>query len=294
MNAGARGFTLVELAVGVFIIALLMSSLMYTLSAQSDQRAIEETRRRLENARQLLLGYAAANGRLPCPARCSSWSTCNTGTYTTSDEVRDTTTGQCTGGGVDDYYGGTLSVGPPQVIGGLLPAATIGFAQTDTRGYAVDAWGNRIRYAVAKKRALTTCGPGDPPSTTILWTNATNLKTWGMACQPDDLLICKTSQVTPAISSTSCGGASPPANQIMTSSLVVAIVFSTGKNGAIYSGGAGADEQANVSDTTSNDPVFVYHQPQPTGATGGEFDDQFSWITVGELMGKLVTAGRLP
>ena len=46
--------------------------------------------------------------------------------------------------------------------------------------------------------------------------------------------------------------------------------------------------------TGSNDPVFVYHQPQPTGATGGEFDDQMTWITVGELMGKLVAAGRLP
>jgi len=90
-----------------------MSSLMYTLSAQSDQRAKEETRRRLEQARELLLNYAVVNRRLPCPARCSSWPTCDSGTYATSDEVRDTITGKCTGGGTDDYYGGTLSVGPP-------------------------------------------------------------------------------------------------------------------------------------------------------------------------------------
>ena len=288
MNARARGFTLIELAVGVTIIALLVSSLMYTISAQSDQRAIEETRRRLEQARELLLTYAVVNRRLPCPARCSTWATCDTGTYTTSDEVRDTTTGKCTGGGVDDYYGGTLTGG---AIGGLLPAATIGFPYTDSRGYAVDTWGNRIRYAVAKARATGTCGT-TPPAGTIIWTN--NLQTYGMACQPDDLLICKTSQVTPAISATSCGGASPPANQIMSQSLVVAIVFSTGKNGAINSAGAGADEQANLDGAGSTDPVFVYHQPQPTGAAGGEFDDQFTWISVGELMGRLVTAGRLP
>jgi len=288
-----RGFTLVEVAVACVIVALLMSSLMYTLSAQSDQRAIEETRRRLEKARELLFGYIAANGRLPCPARCSSWPTCDSGTYATSDEVRDTTNGKCTGAGTDDYYGGTLSVGPPQVVGGLLPAATIGFPHTDSRGYAVDTWGNRIRYAVAKARATGTCGT-TPPAGTIIWTHATNLKNYGMACQPDDLLICKTSQVTPAISSTSCGGSSPPANQIMSQSLVVAIVFSTGKNGAINSSGAGADEQANLDGAGSSDPVFVYHAPQPTGASGGEFDDQFTWITVGELMGKLVAAGRLP
>ena len=291
MNARARGFTLVELAVGVFILALLVSSLMYTISAQSDQRAIEETRRRLEQARELLLTYAVMNTRLPCPARCSTWAACDTGTYTTSDEVRDTTTGKCTGGGVDDYYGGTLTGG---TIGGLLPAATIGFPYTDSRGYAVDTWGNRIRYVVAKTRATGTCGAGDPPAANALWTNATNLKTYGMACQPNDLLICKSSQVTPAISATSCGGTSPPANQIMSQSLVVAIVFSTGKNGAINSAGAGADEQANLDGAGTTDPVFVYHQPQPTGASGGEFDDQFTWISVGELMGRLVTAGRLP
>ena len=287
MNHRARGFTLVEVAVAVFIIALLTSSILYTLAAQSDQRAIEETRRRLDQARELLLGYAAANGRLPCPARCSDWPTCASGTYLTSEEVRDTTTGKCTGGGVDDYYGGTLAVGPPWVVGGLLPAATIGFSQADARGYAVDAWGNRIRYAVAKARATGTCGT-TPPAGTILWTHATNLKTYGMACQPDDLLICKSST---GITSSACGGA---ANQIMSQSLVVAIVFSTGKNGAINTAGAGADEQANLDGAGSTDPIFVYHDAQPTGATGGEFDDQFTWITVGELMGKLVTAGRLP
>lgn len=283
MKARPRGFTLIELAVGVFIIALLMSSLMYTLSAQSDQRAREETRRRLEQSRDLLLGYAAANGRLPCPARCSNWPTCDSGSYVTSDEVRDAATGKCTGGGVDDYYGGTLAAG----TGGLLPAATIGFAQTDARGYAVDAWGNRIRYAVAKARATGSCGT-TPPAGTILWTHASNLKTYGMACQPDDLLVCKSST---GITSSGCGGT---ANQIMTQSLVVAIAFSTGKNGSINTAGAGADEQANLDGAGGTDPVFVYHAPQPTGASGGEFDDQFIWITVGELMGKLVAAGRLP
>ena len=282
MKARASGFTLVELAVAVFIIALLMSSLMYTLSAQSDRRASEETRRRLEQAREFLLAYAVMNRRLPCPARCSNWSTCDSGTYATSDEVRDSVTGKCTGSGVDDYYGGTLTGG---ATGGLLPAATIGFPHTDSRGYAVDTWGNRIRYAVAKARASGTCGV-TPPAGTIIWTN--NLQSYGMACQPDDLLICKSST---GITSSACGGA---ANQIMSQSLVVAIVFSTGKNGSINTAGAGADEQANLNGAGSTDPVFVYHAPQPTGASGGEFDDQFAWITVGELMGRLVAAGRLP
>ena len=141
---------------------------------------------------------------------------------------------------------------------------------------------------------MRTSRPATPPAGTIIFTHAGNLKTYGMACQPNDLLVCKTSVVAPAIGATSCGGASPPANQIMTKSLVVAIVFSTGKNGSITPGASRPDEAANLDGAGNVDPVFVFHPPQPSGATGGEFDDQFAWITVGELMGRLVTAGRLP
>ena len=68
----SRGFSLVELAVVLTIVTLLLSSLMYTLSAQVEQRNAEETRRRLEQARELILSFAIANGRLPCPARFTS------------------------------------------------------------------------------------------------------------------------------------------------------------------------------------------------------------------------------
>ena len=39
----ARGFTLVELAMALFVIALLMGTVMYTLSAQNDQRMRTDT-----------------------------------------------------------------------------------------------------------------------------------------------------------------------------------------------------------------------------------------------------------
>jgi len=40
--------------------------------------------------------------------------------------------------------------------------------------------------------------------------------------------------------------------------------------------------------------VFVYHAPTTSDAANGEFDDQVTWITVGELYGKLISAGLLP
>lgn len=266
----AAGFSLVELAVVMAIVALLLGGLLYTLSAQTEQRSFEETRRRLEQARELVLGFALVNGRLPCPARSTS----------SGAEVRDSSTGQCVSGGVEDYFGGTLSGG---ATGGLLPAQTIGYLQTDSDGFAVDSWGNRIRYAVAKSVASGTCAGS---FTNPHWVNAANMRANGIGCQPGDLLVCKSAT---GITSAACGGA---ANQVMSQSLVTVIIFSTGKNGT--TGGTGADEAANLNGAGNADPIFVYHAPAPSTATNGEFDDQFTWITVGELYGKLIAAGQLP
>ena len=74
----------------------------------------------------------------------------------------------------------------------------------------------------------------------------------------------------------------------MSTGLVTAIIFSTGKNGS--SGGTGTDEAANL----DGNALYVFHTPTPGAAANGEFDDQFTWITVGELYGKLIAAGVLP
>ena len=273
----SKGFSLVELAVVMTIVALLLGGLIYTLSAQTEQRNFEETRRRLDQARELILAFAIVNGRLPCPARSAATAAPVT---VAGDEVVTTATG-CIGDAVTDYYGG-INAG---VTLGLLPARSIGFPQVDPAGFAVDAWGNRIRYAVAN--LTTPAGPCPTPH----FVNSTNLKANGISCQPNDLLICKSST---GISGFNCGGA---ANQIMTTSLVVAIVYSTGKNFASAQDAATAtalgrtDEAANL----NGDRIFVYHAPTTSdAASGGEFDDQFLWITTGEFYGKLIAAGVLP
>ena len=272
---GSAGFSLVELAIVLLVVTLMLSSLLYTLSAQTEQRNFEDTRRRLEQARELVLAFAIVNGRLPCPARSTS----------AGAEVRNAA-GECKdAANVEDYYGGALAGG---AVGGFLPAVTIGFSTVDAAGFALDAWQNRIRYAVAK--TVTNCSGA---FTNPHFVNATNLKGNGLSCQPNDLLVCKSTAVTPVISAASCGGTPAGSNQIMSQSLVAAIIFSTGKN-TTTTGGTGADEAANLNGGGNADPIFVSHTPAPTGATGGEFDDQFTWITVGELYGKLIAAGVLP
>jgi len=242
-----RGFTLTELAVVFTVISLLLAAAMYTLSAQTDQRNNEETRRRLEAARELLLGFAVANGRLPCPA-------------TTSGAEAITTPPNC-----DATYGG------------FLPAQAIGFQIVDTGGFALDAWGNRIRYAVASTAPTCAVAPTAAPH----FTNAIALRTNGISCQPNDLVVCQSAS---GITATSCGTAASVTNQ----TTLAALVFSTGKNGA--TGSTGIDEAANL----NGDRVFVWHTPTPVGAANGAFDDQMAWIPVGELYGKLIAAGLLP
>jgi prepilin-type N-terminal cleavage/methylation domain-containing protein len=247
----AHGFTLVEIAVVMVIVALLLGSLMYTLSAQLAQRSIEETRSRLETARELLLSYAIVNGRLPCPA-----------TTTSSGDEAPLGGGNCT-----------------NPYGGFLPSRTIGYQVVDAGGYAVDSWQNRIRYVVSSA-ALTGCAGS---STLPHFTNNTNLKTNGITCQPNDLVVCKSST---GVTATDCG---PAANALTNQTVVVAIVYSVGKNGSLACGTC-LDEAKN----TDGDRVFVSHTPTPADSPNGEFDDYLVWITVGELYGRLISAGVLP
>ena len=252
------GFTLVELTIVLLIVSILMGGMMAMLSTQVDQRNWTDTQTRLEAARDAILGYAIANGRLPCPANSNS----------AGAEVQ--VNGVCgASGNTYDYYGGVVG----SVTYGLMPAVTVGYQPVDTQGFAVDAWGNRIRYAVSR---VTT-----PTTTSANFTNKANLKTSGVTVLPNDLVVCA------SISAGSCG---PTTNSVTNQSTVVAILYAPGKNGR----GQLGDEAANENPAGANDAVFISHPPTPVGAPGGEFDDQVLWISVGTLYSKLIAAGVLP
>jgi prepilin-type N-terminal cleavage/methylation domain-containing protein len=124
----ARGFSLLELAIALAIFAIAMAALAVPLASQVQLRRLDEARRQLAEARDAVLGFAAAHGRLPCPA---------------SDATRgqeafapggDASNGRCA-----DFHGG------------YLPAAALGLGSLDEGGFLRDPWqgnANRIRYAV--------------------------------------------------------------------------------------------------------------------------------------------------
>ena len=260
----ARGFTLTEIAVVLAIVGLLLGSMMLTFSAQVEQRNFADTQRRLSEAKELLLAFAVVRGRLPCPAT------------TTSNGDESFSSGNATTGGTC-----TLTT-----HNGFLPAAAIGFSPVDASGYGLDAWNNRIRYAVSLATPVNSqtprvCRPvnATTPPVTPHFTQRDNLKANGLDCSPSDLVVC-----TQAQGGTTCAAGQAATNQ----NTVVAVVFSTGKNGA--QGPAGANETENL----DGDVVFVYRAPDPSTAPGGEYDDLTAWIPVGLLYGRLTAAGVLP
>lgn len=238
------------------IVGLLLGSLMYTLSAQVETRNFSGTQRLLEEARELVLAYSVANGRLPCPATCTNPPTCSAGSN--GQESIATPAGTGTGGTCTVYFDG------------YLPAATIGFNPADPGGFALDAWGQRIRYAVSQ-----TSSPH--------FTSSDAIKNNWSGISPGDIDICK--HLT-AANATTCATA---ANRVVSNGTVVAVIWSQGKNFAT-AGAVGFDESSN------NDAfaAFVSRTPSPSGTLDGEFDDQLVWIPVGLLYGRLIASGRLP
>ena len=162
-----RGVSLVELAIGLLILSLIIGGLLVPLASQVEQSRVGQAQRQLEEIREALLGFALANGRLPCPASAAS-------------------------NGIESPVGGGVCTNP---WNGFVPAVTLGLSQVDEAGYSIDAWGfaqNRVRYAV------TTGSAG-------AFTTAGQMRAIGMAALAPDLRVCRSgASITGAGNAATC------------------------------------------------------------------------------------------
>lgn len=62
-----QGFTLIEMAVVMVVLGLILGGILMPLSTQMEKQDRDETQSVLEEIQEALIGYAMANGRLPCP-----------------------------------------------------------------------------------------------------------------------------------------------------------------------------------------------------------------------------------
>jgi prepilin-type N-terminal cleavage/methylation domain-containing protein len=250
-----RGFTLLELLMVLVILAIVASGLAVPLAAQVELRRQDETRRLFDEAKEALLAFAAAHGRLPCPASAAS-----------RGEESFAAAGTAANGQCSNFHDG------------FLPAATLGLAPLDADGFARDAWGaprNRIRYAVFGN-GLSVNGVVNPLTRANGMQSATLS---GLGAASHYLFICASGN---GVSASGCGVA---ANQLTRRAAFV--LLSLGAN-ATGEPAAGSDEARNV----DGDAVFVWHERSENPLNG--FDDLLTWVPVHLVASRLIAAGRLP
>jgi prepilin-type N-terminal cleavage/methylation domain-containing protein len=265
----ASGFTLVEMAMVLAIVALLLTGLVPTISSQLEQRKISETKSNLSEIQQALIGFALINGRLPCPSQSSlATGTANAGIEATIEVTIDSeqvNTCACVtaGGGIASADASRAACTTTSVTG-VLPWATLGIPETD-------AWNRRFTYRVTTRFAdeikakTTDCDPA---------VTAPAASSFAL-CSPGvpDIL-------------GAAGGTTIAAD-------VPAVFVSHGMNGAgafTSSGGDPLPASSNndEKENSDNDGQFVSHEFTT------EYDDLLGWISPSILFSKMVSAGKLP
>jgi len=270
----ASGFSLVEIAVVLVIIAILVTAVGIPLASQFDQQRTAETQKQLEAIKEAIYGFAMANGRLPCPA---------------TDGV---TYGAASSNGNEAPSGGTCTVKL-----GYVPAVTLGISNIDSTGLALDAWGlsaNRILYGVATQNIS---GANCTGTQTSPLTTANGVRTATMDCIVSKTLIsvCAT---TPNPTGALPGAATACAASAALTTSAPFVLVSKGKNASTA---GGADEQHNIdlaaslpTLTASEDYFFVCRIRTDAGVASGEFDDIVTWGSLNTLFARMVQAGKLP
>jgi len=253
-----RGFTLVEIAIAIFIITILLSSILVPLSTQVENRNTDNTQRILEQAREALQGYAAAYGYFPCPASSTS-----NGLEAGANHA----TGAC-----------AAAVTGANTWIGFLPAATLGFTPVDANGYAMDAWGltqNRIRYAVSNWNSNT-------------FTKTSGMRTAGMSTIAGAALLYVCNSGTGVVAGTNCGTA------VTLSSNAPVVIWSVGPNAATTGGSSVHEAQNPNPNGGTADRIFVSRPRAIAEAAGGEFDDIVTWVGSPTLFNRLLAAWQMP
>jgi prepilin-type N-terminal cleavage/methylation domain-containing protein len=312
-NVRAKGFTLAELAIALVIVGLLLASALIPISAQLELKTIADTQRTLDQIRESLIGFALANGRLPCPALGTD---VTSGSSLAGQEV--------TAGTSPNIYCTAAAV-----AAGVVPWATLGLPETD-------AWGRRFSYRVAPifadgtgcltweskttanvgtcaaapevsagaQSSLNTCVPSPEPTQSSF-----------ALCSLGDLAVYTRAESNHAVSAYGLR--------------VAAVVISHGKNGygAYQPNGvkvgtttSGTDEYANAnggatsifsagssfSTPSMTNRIFISRAQYRALATDSacndgtsgtpscEFDDLVSWVPTTLLVSRMVSAGKLP
>lgn len=248
------GFSLIEMAIVLTILGFLLGGIVMPLAQQQSISKIRQTKQHFEHINDVLIGFAAANGRLPCPATPSS-------------------------GGFEDLDpGGTRCASNRQH--GFVPSATLGLTGTvNADNLLLDPWNNPIRYSVTDSD-----GDGDG-----VWdftaANGDEMSNVGLADLNPDLQVCDGSPCVNTLSNDAAvvlismgrNFAQTPSSHEL-ENVSAGSTLTGGPSGRTY--------------VVANNRVFVQRTYSDT--PGSEFDDVVHWVNPFLLYNRLIAANQLP
>ncbi|MBK9625705.1 MAG: type II secretion system protein [Rhodocyclaceae bacterium] len=169
------GFTLIEMALVLGVIALVLTILLPVSVDMLEAQERKDVVSRLSVIDSALVNFVVLNRRLPCPAD----GTLATGVANAGLETLNAATGLCN---------------PATQITGVVPWVTLGIAENT----ATDPWGSRITYRVAANLAnATPAVPNrlmdmswcDPVGTAAVTSSACTAGCTGAACTSPQLFL---------------------------------------------------------------------------------------------------------
>jgi len=251
----STGFTLIELAMVLFILGLLLSSFLAPLAARVEQQERNNTQIQLDEIEEILYGHVLQNNYLPCPdCPTSIWSVgCIAVNAADPTTIND---------GVEDMFPPANTTCATEV--GNLPWVTLGVKSTDE-------WNNIFTYRVddtfADRNNATTDGTGCE-------TGSATLNVSFSLCSDGNIDVLD----------------SDNGNDVATN--IPAIVVSHGKN---WSDNNPSDDEAeNYDDGGAGDTDQEFVDKDYSQESGSEFDDMLIWISPYVLKTMAVKSGILP
>jgi len=260
-----RGFTLIELAVVLFVGTLILGGIVQYLALQVATAKITATRTKQDAIKSALVNYIARNNQLPCPADP---------VLSNGDPLNGVAkaAGVCAGGGV---------VTTAVIAQGAVPWATLGLS----REAALDGYGNRFTYQVVISATNLQALPAAGQQTISGMKGAITLHSAGPAI------------VAPAVGANqtnSCTPGTPTDNPC----LAVVVIVSHGADGfgAYTDGGVQIAFPASVvgNDARENanaDSAFVVKTYSNVDAN--PFDDVVLALNPNDLLSALTSSGGL-
>ncbi|MBT7950539.1 MAG: prepilin-type N-terminal cleavage/methylation domain-containing protein [Gammaproteobacteria bacterium] len=270
------GFTLIELAVVLFIVSLLLAGFLSPLSTRLEQQNRERTVDKLDEIKESLLGYAVINGRLPCPD-------CPDGNVGTCGSIAASLRND----GIEDRDGSTSNFCRTNI--GTVSIGNMPWVDLQVREH--DEWARHYTYGVTSNFADDVAGTG-------CGTVAVGISF--EICSPGAINIHNTYVVGPTVYPTASIAGNIPA-----------IVISHGNDG--YEANQSAQQVENygrkpvnpvngidilssytATAFSTNDFIYTDFTRDTSLNPPTQFDDLVIWLSPAILMNRMLVSGSLP